>query len=740
MFRRRTRSLVVLVSFVIVGTARPSANGQAVVASDDRPRVRAVRLPPGESIRVDGVLDEPVWGRALPATDFTQQDPFFGERATERTEVQFAFSESTLYMAVICYDSEPDQLMGNTMQRDAFLSADDRFMWTLDPYGNGLSGYFFEMNPSGAMGDSLITASEATGGGGGGDNNARAWDGIWYAQVEKSDIGWTIEIEIPFRTLNFDPTAPAWGVNFQRTVRRKSEESLWTAFARNQGLRRMSSAGQLEGISKVNQGIGLDVQPFVSAKQIAAPGRNIPSDYEMDGGVDLIYSITPQLKVNFTVNTDFAETEMDQQLVNLTRFPLFFPERRTFFLEGITFFNFAREQGNAITPFFSRRIGLKDGQQQPIDYGVTLTGQSGANDIGFLEVRTRENEDFVGEDFTVFRGRRRFLEQSYAGVLYTRRAERETAVPDRQTVGLDFQLATSRFRGSEILNFSGYYLWTTASEGESSGVARGLRVEYPNDLWDIRMAYREIHAGYDPGVGFFDRRNIRRYNPDLRFQPRPKSPLVRQFRFRVDPEWWTDLDNQLVTRIITLGAAVDFQSEDRVDFTMLPTYERLERDFEISDRVVLPAGGEYRFTRYQVQAETANRRLLSAMMTYEDGTFFSGTRRDFALNLGVRPQPGVLINFENEWNRVEFPEGAFSTRIHRLNVNTQFSPWVFVINNIQYDSVSRVLGWQARFRWILRPGNDLFFVYAQNWRDDPVAGRVTLDRSTAAKLSYTHRF
>ena len=648
--------------------------------------------------------------------------------------MRFAFSESTLYMAVICYDSEPDQLMGNTMQRDASLSADDRFMWTLDPHGNGASGYFFEMNPSGAMGDSLVTAAEAIGGGGGGANNARAWDGIWYAQVEKSEIGWTIEIEIPFRTLSFDPAAPAWGVNFQRTVRRKGEESLWTAFARNQGLRRVSSAGQLEGISQISQGIGLDVEPFVSARQTAIPGRGIPSNAEMAGGVDLVYSITPELKANFTVNTDFAETEVDRRLVNLTRFPLFFPERRTFFLEGTTFFDFAREQGRIVIPFFSRRIGLKEGQQQPIDYGVKLVGQSGANDVGFLQVRTRETEDLAGEDFTVFRGKRRFLEQSYAGVLYTRRAERSTVGSDRQTVSLDFQLSTSRFRGSEILNVSGYHLWTTPAEGESSGIARGVRVEYPNDVWDIRMAYRDNSAGYDPAVGFVDRPDTRRYNPDVRFRPRPQSRVIRRFRFRVDPELFTDWDNQLITRIFVLGAAVDFQSEDRIDFTMFPTYERLEEDFEISDGVILPAGSEYRFTEYLLLAQTASRRVLSAALTYGDGTFFSGTRRQIGLNLGVRPQPGILINLENDWNRVELSEGVFSTRVHRLNVNTQFSPWVFVINNVQYDSVSRVLGWQARFRWILRPGNDLFFVHAQNWQDDPVTGRGTLDRNTAGEV------
>ena len=276
--------------------------------------------------------------------------------------------------------------------------------------------------------------------------NNRAWDGIWDAHVRRSEIGWTIEIEIPFRTLNFDPNAPAWGINFQRTIRRKNEENLWTGYGRNQGLQRMSNAGLLVGISDVSQGHGLDIKPYVASTTFDAPGGAVPTSLETsaDVGVDLFYNLTPDLRANLTLNTDFAQIEVDQRLVNLTRFPLFFPEKRDFFLDGSTFFVPEQSTG-AVRPFFSRRIGLdENGVPQQIDVGAKLTGQVGAHDVGFLQVRTGEERDAVGEDFTVFRLKRRLFTQSYVGTFYSRRQARGPLMPDDlQTAGFDFHLETS---------------------------------------------------------------------------------------------------------------------------------------------------------------------------------------------------------------------------------------------------------------------------------------------------------
>src|SRR6267142_2756015 len=383
----------------------------------------AVRLQPAERLVLDGRLTEEAWQRAAPAAGFRQQDPNTGDPATEATEVRVLYDERRIVIGVTCFDSEPRRIMGNQMQRDQSIGADDRVMVAIDTYSDGRSGYYFEINPSGAMGDGLVQpgtgTGSSTGGGGGGVN--RSWDGIWNARVARDAMGWTAEIEIPLQTINFKPGASSWGINFQRTIRRKTEETLWSGWARNQGLTFMPAAGRLEGLQGLQQGVGLDLLPYAVGSSSAAPGRGAPGSVATGAfGGDVAYNVTSGLRANLSLNTDFAETEVDQRQVNLTRFPLFFPEKRAFFLEGESVFDFSREPGNAIVPFFSRRIGLDDlGVPQPIDYGAKLTGQAGAFDLGMLQVRTRDDGARPTENFTAFRSRRRFWRQSYIGGIVT---------------------------------------------------------------------------------------------------------------------------------------------------------------------------------------------------------------------------------------------------------------------------------------------------------------------------------
>src|SRR3972149_113604 len=332
----------------------------------ERREMTALRLTEDDRVVLDGVLEEEFGRRAEPAADFLQQEPDIGSPATEGTEVRVVYNRQRMYLGVICFDSEPEMLIGYQRRRDENLGSDDRFQWTMDTFLTARGGYFFEMNPSGLMADALMTA-------GGGQN--RQWDGIWNAKVRRSQIGWVIEIEIPFQTLNFDPTAEAWGINFQRTVRRKNEESLWMGYPRNQGLRRMGNAGFLRGIHDVSQGHGLDFKPYVTGTAFSEPGRGRPDTvYKGDIGLDLSYTPPPRLRASLSVNTDFAQTEVDQRQVNLTRFSLFFPERRDFFLEGANFFDFRSSAeggfgggggfagggggGARLRPYFSRQIGL----------------------------------------------------------------------------------------------------------------------------------------------------------------------------------------------------------------------------------------------------------------------------------------------------------------------------------------------------------------------------------------------
>jgi hypothetical protein len=451
------------------------------------------------------------------------------------------------------------------------------------------------------------------------------------------------------------------------------------------------------------------------------------------------------------VNTDFAETEVDQRQVNLTRFPLFFPEKRTFFLDGATFFDFYRGGGGGggfgaspVRPFFSRRIGLdEEGQPQAVDVGAKVTGQIGRQDIGLLYVRTRNTDTALGEDFAVVRMKRRFWTQSYAAAIYTGRHTRAGDISALNTAGVDFRLATARFREQKNLEFDGFVLWTTDRVGAGENMAYGSRIGYPNEPWSASLSYEIVEEHHDPGVGFVPRTGFKNLNPRLEFQPRPRNhPWIRRFNFSADANLLVDADNRWLTRDWNLQLLrIETHRQDGFDFTLSPQYERLEEDFEISNGIVLPAEAEYTFNRYRLGTNTANRRVVSVRADYEWGGFFSGTRKQFGVNLGLRPRPGVRVQLDSDWNDIDLGEGSFATQRHRLVADTQFNPWMFVVSTVQFDTVSRVLGWQGRFRWTFRPGNDLFVIYTHNWLDDRSFNRfATLDRRAAAKFVYTHRF
>ena len=711
--------------------------------------VVAVPLDPADSVTLDGRLDEPFWSRALPAADFVQIDPVNGAPATERTEVRIVFDREALYLGVTCFDSEPDRWIAWQLRRDERLFSDDSFMWTIDTFLDGRTGYFFEMNPSGLMADALIGLN--------GDN--REWDGIWNARARRSNIGWTLEIEIPFRTLNFNPDTDTWGINFQRAVRRKNEESIWTGWARNQGLRRMNNAGLLTGVREVTQGHGLDIKPYGLVSSLASPGRGDPGmTTDATAGLDLFYNPTPLLRTNFTVNTDFAQTEVDQRQVNLTRYSLFFPEQRDFFLDGATFFDFASDAGTGdnsfgpvgrpdeerIIPFFSRRVGLSaDATPQKIDFGTKMTGQAGAQDLGVLHVRTGEDDGFSSEDFTVARVKRRVLRQSYIGGLYTRRDPRVGEIGANHTAGVDARLATSTFFGDENLEASGWFLHNSRPGASGGNGAFGASIRYPNDLWNARIDAAEVQENFDPAIGFVSRRAYRKYTQAVEFGPRPASHrYVRQVVIGAALDTLTDLKNVLLKRnVIVQLAQVQFHSQDNFRLTVMRREERLDTPFALTPQITLPLGASYAFHRYRAFASTANRRRVAVNSSIEVGQFYSGTRTEQQIGVAVRARPGVFFFLTGQWNHVKLPEGRFTTRLYRIVGETHVSPFISVTNNIQYDSQSSVLGWQSRFRWILTPGSDLYLVYTHNWRDDPLVDRFsTLDNRLASKVLYTYRF
>jgi hypothetical protein len=725
-------------------------------AQSARPEMRAYRLAEGESLVIDGAPDEALWQKAVPATNFLQRDPDNGQPATENTEVRIIFDRDRLVLGVTCFDSEPQRLLGNQMQRDQSFEADDRFMISIDPFFDRRTGYFFEINPSGAMGDGLISAP--TGGGGGfGGVMEKSWDGIWLARVRRTATGWTAEVEIPFKTVNFSPDTDTWGVNFQRTVRRKNEESLWTGWLRDEGLTRMSNAGRLGGITGISQGIGLDLKPYLLGAAAAAPGRNAPATTgDWDLGLDGFYNVTPALKANFSINTDFAETEVDERRTNLTRFPLFFEEKREFFLDGANFFEFPVDDE---TPFFSRRIGLNAGEPQPIVYGAKLIGQAGRYDIGFLQVRTKEQDltidreplQLKGEDFTVGRLKRRFGSQSSVGMIYTRRAAHESIVDPRHTIGADVIVATPDFLGESTLDSEAWYVYTSKPEfidedGErppdGRSYAYGWDATVSRDPYSATVLFKEVQPAYDTAVGFTPRQNFRNWYSEINWAPRFENhALFRGIQLGAEVDANTNLRNHLIDRQIQVTPMeLEFHSGDQIEVQVFKQTENLDEDFEISDGVILPVGSSFDWLRYQIGYDGAEHRVVSGRAEYSFGDFWNGDRRELSLDLTVRPRPGLSLHLSAEFNDVDLPQGSFTTKLYQLDARTQFSPWISLSNNVQYDTDSSELGWQLRFRWIQKPGDDIFVIWTQNWREGIGSRFESLDRRGVAKIVRTIRF
>jgi hypothetical protein len=290
---------------------------------------------------------------------------------------------------------------------------------------------------------------------------------------------------------------------------------------------------------------------------------------------------------------------------------------------------------------------------------------------------------------------------------------------------------------------SGFFLWNTDAQDRGDNLAYGFDVDYPNDLWSGGLGFTEVQPNHSPAVGFTPRRGFRGYNANVNFGPRPEAHRwIRQLTFSAGVDLRTDMDDETVTRTFDLTPfRVQFHSGDSFGFTVRPTYELLEDDFEISEGVILPAGADYSFLRYGFSFSTPGRRIIATNTSFESGEFMSGHRDEVNVNLGIRPMVGVVANLATEWNRIDLPEGEFQTRVHRATLDTQFNPWIFVVNNVQYDSVSKRLGWQIRFRWTVEPGNDLYLIYTQNWLDDPIDDRLfTQDRRGAAKFVYTYRW
>ena len=694
---------------------------------------KAVRaLTTADPIRVDGALNEPAWQQADVISDFVQQEPQVGQPITERTEVRVLLDARAMYVGVVCFDTKRDGIIAREMRRDNPLLDDDRFEMVLDTFHDHRNAFHFAINPRGTQYDALITDE-------GQDVNVE-WDERWWAEVTITDTGWTAEIRIPFTTLRSRDGIDAFGVNFKRFIRRKNETAQWTGWDRDFNFLQVSQAGHLVGVEGLRAGLKLRVKPYVlGGFEDPVPGGPAEVDALHDLGLETLkVSLTPSLTAEFTANTDFAQAEVDEAVVNLSRFPVFFPEKREFFLEraGIFEFGLGGRRGGAaernLQMFFSRRIGLTDDRRPvPIIGGGKVTGRLGGFDIGLLNVQTGRFQGTAGSNYTVARAKRNILARSNVGLFVANR--QGTGNDVNRVFGADANFTL--FKNTDVQGFLG----RSVTPGRTGNDAVGrLKYNWLSDIYEVFVEHLYIGPDFQHDVGFVRRRGIQRTDTAFIWEPRPGRYNIRNLVFRTEVIYLTDIHRTLLTREQIFQATSRFQNDDAVRFNMTDTLDRLDAPFEISTGVVLPPG-EYNFLDSFAETETSGKRAFVGRLRVGGGDFYGGSRQ--YVRLGPAWRPAARLSFETtyEWNDVELPQGAFTTHVVNARMNVNLSNRWLTTTVAQYDSASRRNVVFVRLNYIYRPGDDLFVVY--NQADERGRGSQNRpDRTLIVKMTYSLDF
>jgi hypothetical protein len=716
-----------VVAAVARGQPAPVDDAPALPAPESHPQLEIVRTetPPA----IDGVLDEPAWGRAAVIDNLTQVEPVEGAPPTRPTEIRVLYDARFIYFGVRCYDSEPDRIVAKQLRRDGSLDSDDHVRLVIDSIFDRRSGFFFATNPVGARLDGLVVNNRAI---------AEEWDGIWYAKASIDAEGWVAEIAIPFQTISYDPKTMRWGFNLERIVRRDREISRWSAPSPNIEIQSVANAGVIEGIENITQGIGLDVKPYAKGTYEHDPDGD--DHLKGTGGLDLTYKLTPETSLTLTFNTDFAETEVDERRVNLTRFPLFFPEKRDFFLQDAGIFRFGGIRMNPL-PFFSRRIGLdENGEPVRILAGAKVTGRPGGWNLGFLSTYMDSTSTVDRKLLSVGRVALNVLDESAVGFIAT--AGDPLTDDDNWVVGPDFNFRTSDLFGDRVLQGNAFFLYSDTRGGESEvtgdDMTWGFKLDYPNDRIDWSIDVTEIGDDFNAALGFVPRRGIREYIGRWRYRWRPRGTFLRTIDSGLRAELITDLSNDLETRDLTLEfLEITSNAGDSLYFETSFNREVLTDPFEIQPGNVIPVG-TYEFARFGAAIETADSRPISAAAWVGAGEFFDGHRLETYLGVEARPSEHLFGSIEWERNDVDLPTGDFVVNVVRARADVLFSPDLSWSNFIQWDDVSESLGFNSRVRWIVEPGNDLFFVVSQAFDTDGTF--ATTSTEIVSKVVWTFRF
>ena len=724
----------------VAGVPRPPA--VKTQGADGHVTVRAVRI--AEPIVVDGLLDDPVYEQVAAIDGFVQQLPDEGAPPTEPTEIWILFDDDNIYLSARCWDSQPDRMVADEMTRDArAIWRNELLSVIFDTFHDGRNGMNFSTNPLGGLMDNLVTDESAVN---------LDWNTVWDAQTSFFEQGWMVEMMIPFKSLRFKAGGgeQTWGINVSRRVQWKNESSFLSPVPASLGYRGMlqvSAAATLVGIEPPTTIRNLEIKPsaisgaFTNKK--VTPIRS--NDLTGEVGIDVKYGLTRSLIADFTVNTDFAQVEADEQQVNLTRFSLFFPEKREFFLEGQGIFSFgdtgAVNWGGppSDTPvvFFSRRIGLEGGNEVPIRAGGRVTGRSGPYSIGLLNIQTGDSAaaDSLSTNFSVVRVKRDMLRRSNFGVIYTRRSRLENGLGINQVYGADLN-----FRFYENINFTNYYAQTDTPGLAESNASYRSKFDYTGDLYGITAEHLTVGKNFNPEIGFVRRDNFRRNFAQFRFSPRPRSiPWLRRMIYQGSFDYITDMTGILETRESKLRLEMELENSDKWYLQYTDSFEGLPEEFKLTSDVILPVGG-YKFGHIRTEYDFGAQRRVSGRLFYTRGTFYGGTRSDVGYQGRAVFTPQLAIEPRVSVSDVDLPQGSFTTTLLGTRASFTVSPRMFLAALIQFNSSNKAVDTNIRFRWEYEPGSDLFIVYSDG-RDTGLEGFPRLEnRSFVVKFTRLFRF
>ena len=719
--RLSIRSAIILL--VVSGVCATAAAEQAPVVPP--PEVGAVRAtqPPV----IDGRLDDAAWRNASVVSAFRQKEPDEGADATEATRVRVLFDQANLYIGVELLDRDPSQILASELRRDNLLESDDTFAVLLDTYHDHRNAFLFRVNPRGTRFDGIIRNE---------NRNINAdWDEAWTAAAAITAEGWTAEIVIPFRVLRFSGERDQrWGINFERIIRRKNEAAYWAGWDRNYSFYHVSQAGHLSGLSDVRQAERIRVRPYVvsGVEQLDAVSTPAGASAVREVGIDdLKFALTSNLTADLSLNPDFAQTEVDAQRVNLTRYSLFFPEKRQFFIEGAE----SLRMGVGLLHFgppplemmYSRSMGLSDrGEPTPILAGGKLTGKMAGFDLGLLNVQADRKGTQPARNFSVARIRKELLGRSYVGAIATNRAGSGAF---NRVAGAD-----ARFVFKEHLVVAGLAARSFASRSSGARWARQLGAEWTDDRIEAGANYLEVDPGFDPGVGFV-RRHDRMMGTRVSLKPRPRGSLVRQFDITPSLVFYHDHGGTLVQRDAKFIVGTAFQSGDRIEVAAERYLERFQQPFAIGSGVVVPIG-LYTWNNCRVTARSFTGRIVNRNATVDVGEFYGGTKRSLDMGTDLRPSKNLSLNLSYAVNDVALPTGTFRTHLVGVRWNVSFTTSLLTSAYLQYNSAGELAAVQVRLNYIFRTIDNIYLVF----NDTRFTGGAFADRdnrSLVLKATYS---